>query len=195
MDDKATALELMNSLLAAVGKGDQRAFRRLYDSLSPMLLGLLIKIVERHAIAEELLQECFVKIWQKATVFDPERGHPMAWITTLVRNHALDFLRARRPDHASLDWNEFMERWIDELADPYRDALTAQQLAAANDSIETLPPQMRTCVLMNYYQGHSQTDSAALLKAPMGTVKSWARRGLEKVKNDMVMLGYEADLA
>lgn len=195
MDGHNTTTEVIDDLLVAIGRGDQRGFKKLYDAISPMLLGLLIKMVKRREIAEEILQECFIKIWQKACVFDPSRGRAISWITTLVRNQALDYIRARRPDQNGLDWSEELQSLIDDRTDPYRDAVTTQQLASACQAIDTLPSQMRTCVLLTYYSGHTHIESAAALKAPLGTIKSWARRGLGKVQSDLALMNIGKEMA
>jgi RNA polymerase sigma-70 factor (ECF subfamily) len=175
--------ELLGELLVAVGHGDERAFRRLYEATSRPLLGILIGKIGRRDVAEEALQECFMKIWQKADSYDAARGSAMTWLATLVRNRAIDVIRARRPDESGPDLEIELAGWADEGADPCRDAESAQHMHDLREPLAALAPQVRASVLLTCYAGYTHSESARLMSAPLGTVKSWVRRGLEQLRS------------
>ena len=176
--------DCVEELLVAIGSGDQRAFRRLYDATSPYLLNILVARLDRRDLAEEALQECFIKIWQKSGSYDPARGPAMPWLTTLVRNHAVDLLRARRPDECGLDLESELGGWADEAADPSRDAECAQGISRLHGPLAALAPQVRASVLLTCYAGYTHAESAELMRTPLGTLKSWVRRGLGHLRSE-----------
>lgn len=177
--------DVTNDLLVAVAAGDVRAFRRLYEASSPYLLGILISKLGNRDVAEETLQECYVKIWQSAASFDPARGQAMAWLSTVVRNKAVDVIRGRRPDESGLDWESELDGWADATANPHRDAELSQQIHLVGAALTRLPPQMRRSVLMNHHEGRSHEEIAQLMRVPLGTVKSWVRRGVEQIRQQV----------
>ena len=169
-------------LILAVSAGDKLAFRRLYDLTSPLLLGMLIRKLRRRELAEDALQECFIKIWQKAGTFDSARGSAMAWLITLARNQGTDILRAQAPEETGLDLEALIDEWDEESTDPERDAETAIQLRRIGGPLAALAPSVRASVLLTCYEGYTHMESAKLLNAPLGTIKSWVRRGLEQLR-------------
>lgn len=180
---------LIDELLLAVGRGDQRAFKRLYDCTSPYLLSIFIRKLSRRDIAEELLQECYVRIWQKAATFDPSRGSALNWLSTIARNKAIDSIRARKPDDEGGDWAVELDNWASETPDLDREAEVAQSLRLIQKSLATLPLKMRNSVLLAHYSGFTNAESARLLHAPVGTVKSWIRRGVGSLRRDLQLNG------
>ncbi|HEX4896218.1 MAG TPA: sigma-70 family RNA polymerase sigma factor [Solimonas sp.] len=185
----ASQSELIAELLLAVGAGDRRAFRRLYDATSPHLLAILIGRLGHRDAAEDVLQDCYVKIWQSAGSFDPARGPAMAWLSTLVRNKAIDALRARRPEESGPELDAALEMRADPMADPCRDAEAADELLRLRQALTGLPPQMRRSLLLTQHSGYTQEECARMMRAPLGTVKSWVRRGLEQLRNDPTFQG------
>lgn len=180
----AVPADSVGELLVAIGAGDEQALRRLYEAKRSYLLGILVARIGRRELAEEALQECFIKIWQKSRSYDPARGPAMPWLVTLVRNHAVDLIRARRPDESPLDVEPELANWADEGADPCRDAEHAQSLSRLSGPLAALAPPIRTSVLLTCYAGYTQVESAELLRAPLGTLKSWVRRGLEHLRSE-----------
>ena len=184
----------VEQLLIAIGSGNERAFRRLYDATSSYLLGILMARLGRRELAEEALQECFIKVWQKAASYDPARGPAMPWLATLVRNHAVDLFRARRPDDSIADLESELDRWVDEGADPCRDAELAQGLSHLIGPLAAMSPQIRTSVLLTCYAGYTHSESADLMGAPLGTLKSWVRRGLEHLRSQSGLGHFEGSV-
>lgn len=181
----ASPIDPLDELLVAIGAGDQRAFRRLYDAVSSRLLGILVARIGRRDLAEEVLQECFIKIWQRAHTYQPSRGHAMPWLASLVRHQAIDLVRRRRP----VEMAELSEldaaQWADDGADPQRDAELSQCVNRLREPLANLAPQIRTSVLLTCYAGYTQSESALLMQAPLGTLKSWVRRGLGNLRGEL----------
>jgi len=171
------------ALLEACARGDRAALQGLYSMTAPQLFGLALGILRSRDLAEDIVQDSFVLIWRHARSFDPRRGSAMAWLARIVRNQCLDTLR-RRGREAPLD-ESFMESWEDPAPDPAElTALSreAQRLWGCLDQLEDSP---RQSLLLAYYQGLTFEEVADRLKAPLGTVKSWIRRSLIRLKGCM----------
>lgn len=170
------------SLLERVAAGDRDAFARLYTQSAPRLYGLLLRLLGRAALADEALQESFLRIWRHAKRYRPERSEPMTWMTSVARNHALDLLRRQgRRDDLELSWNSRDEElWPDELSRAADVQLGEQQVL--DSCLEQLSMDQRECVLRAYCEGYSHEELSERLSTPLGTVKSWIRRGLESLR-------------
>lgn len=166
----------MSAWLGAVGRGERDALAILYGQTAPQLMAILLGLLHRRDLAEEALQDVFVRIWQRASSFDPARGSAMGWLVTITRNIAFDQHRRRRRELANLD--EPME----ELPDPRSDAGSALDRRALIDCLDRLEPEPRRCVLLAYQGGYSYDELATMLKRPSGTIKSWVRRSLQRLR-------------
>lgn len=178
----------LEGLLAAIARGDRTAFAELYAATSAQLLALLLRMLQRRDWAEEALQDCYVRIWQKSESYSPDRGAPLAWLTTIARYRALDLLRARRPEDTESsfagDRPSPMER-ADEGRTPEDHAVAHEGIGRLDDCMRGLLEEQRQSVLLAYYEGYTHSELARHLKAPMGTVKSWVRRGLLQLRDCM----------
>lgn len=168
--------ELCERLLRDVAGGSRAALGQLFASEAGRLIAVARRIVRRPELAEEIVQEAFVTVWQRAPVFDPARGAARAWLTTIVRNRALNMIR----DGSRLDFLD-----ADALAahgDRSGDAEAAY--AALPDTLSLkrclaeLDGSRRTSILLAYVVGYTHGEIAAEMKAPVGTVKAWIRRGV-----------------
>lgn len=177
--------EPLDRLLAATAAGDAQAFRRLYEQASPHLLGLLIRILQRRDWAEEALQDCFLRVWQKAESYTPARGAPMTWLMSVARYRALDLLRMKRPEVELPEEGEETPMLFaaDEGSDPQARAAEAQGVDRLSGCLKHLPDEQRRSVLLAYYEGYTHQELARAMKAPLGTVKSWVRRGLATLRS------------
>ena len=175
------ASEQLGQLLARCALGDQSAFGALYEATSAKLFGVALRILRREAWAEEALQEAYVKIWRHAESYNPARGRPMTWMINVVRNQSLDLLR--RADYRAKE-----DEWIAEkdqrtsTENPAALAETSQEMQRVLGCLGLLGEEQRDCMLLSYHQGLTPTEVAARLKRPVGTVKTWIRRGLIKVR-------------
>jgi RNA polymerase sigma-70 factor, ECF subfamily len=172
-------LDPLIGLLSRTAQGDRTAFKQVYDLASPQLLGVALSFMRRRDHAEDLLQDAFLAIWQKAPQYAPDRGAPMAWMAMIVRHRAIDRLRTqrRRPQEAQID-APGAEEGIDHGAHASDGHDVSRALAA-------LPDNHRTAVMLAFVEGLTHEELSLRLNAPLGTVKSWIRRGLLAMKESL----------
>jgi RNA polymerase sigma-70 factor (ECF subfamily) len=166
------------SLLARVGEGDRDAFRDLYSRYSAPLFSLAIRLVGNFGECEELLQDTFMKIWRNASSFDARKSRPFTWAVTILRRTCIDHLRKRniRPTSTTLP--------EESLADTSASG-NGRRTAEAHDDSERLrgalagiAPHQREALELALFSGMTQFEIAQRLEQPIGTIKSWIRRGL-----------------
>jgi RNA polymerase sigma-70 factor (ECF subfamily) len=167
-------------LLRRVTAGDRAAFAELYDRTSPQLFGVALRILRQKEWAEDVLQESFVAIWQRAGDYDPAKGAAMTWLMTILRHRAIDALRrgARQPERLA----EPEEALLALVAGPADSADRGSELRALQNCLAELGTPQRDAMLMVYAYGLTQEELAARIATPLGTVKSWIRRSLERLK-------------
>lgn len=171
------------SALAAVAGGDRQALRRLYEEEAARLVAVAQRIVRRRDLAEEVVHDAFIAVWQRAGSYDPALGSARGWLYTIVRNRALNVVRdGAREDPtdaaelgAAADARVIVADAVDRLA-------TESRLRAC---LERLDPAKRESVLLSYVTGFSHGEIAGRLGVPLGTVKSWVKRGLFALKECM----------
>ena len=181
--------EQLGRWLYGTAHGDAAAFRALYDATSPKLLGFTLRILGKRELAEEALQEGFVAIWHGAASYQAHLAAPMTWMTTIVRNKALDLLRRGTHD-ATLDGAVFSPEIMQALQDPGPtpiDALLisrdAKALAYCMAMLEGMHQQV---IGLAFFHDLSHGEVARHLAMPVGTVKTWIRRSLERLKSCLV---------
>ncbi len=174
-------------LLDACGHGDRAAFARLYEATSPKLFGVAVRMLRREDLAAEVLQECYVSIWMNARTYSVALSAPMTWMTSIVRNRCLDSLRRPRME-VSLAWNE--ESGEDPLAAvPSEELGPLATLQRSSDAralaacMAKLDGKMRQAIMLAFFEGLSHSELAVHMQQPLGTVKTWIRRGLERLKS------------
>ena len=173
------------SLLARVALADQRAFEDLYRQTGAHLYGVALRIVRDRAIAEEILQEAYVNVWHHAGSYDAARSQAVTWLTSIVRNRALDLKRRRELDTVTLAGVDDDSPPLDLPSDepsPMDLLLAGADARAVRDCVETLDAPTRQAIALAFFQGLSHGELAAHLREPLGTVKSWVRRGLDKLR-------------
>jgi len=180
----ATPAELQQ-LLSRVALGDRAAFRRLYDATAPSLFGVALRIVRNRDRAEEVLQDAFVNAWNRAASYQGALSQPLTWLTAIVRNRALDELRGEsRRATESLDDDETGEtRDVrDDRPDPLGLLERAADALSIRDCLDGIDGPQRQCLALAYYHGLTHSELAEHLGSPLGSVKVWLRRGLDKLK-------------
>lgn len=179
-----------NAALQACAAGERAALQRLYQHESRYLLGVALRIVRDRQLAEDVLHDAFISIWSRAASFDPARGSGRGWIYTVVRHQALNLMRSREHEvGADEDTVEALLHDNPALADAGRDADDAFELQASmgklNDCLAHLDPAKRSSILHAYVDGCSHSEIAQRLKAPLGSVKAWIKRGLGALRECM----------
>lgn len=169
-------------LLARCALRDRHAFETLYRQASPTLHGLLLRMTRDRELAADLLQEGFVRIWQRAGDYRPQLGQPITWMGSIIRHLAIDRLRGsehrRRVDLGEGDWAAV----ADEKPSPEERLHAEQGDAALARCLETLDAEPRRAMLLAYFDGLTHDAIARCLDRPLGTVKAWIRRGLQRLR-------------
>ena len=169
-------------LMARCALRDQRAFAELYRLTSAKLYGVAIRILRRADWAEEVLQESFVNIWNHITEYSATRSAPTTWMTTIVRNRALDWLRRPNLDRGDEDYDLLVESLPDQGPGPDVVLGHSRDAAALAECLQQLSGDQRQTIMLAYAHGLSHGELAQHLKQPLGTVKTRIRRGLERLK-------------
>ena len=178
-----TDQELME-LLDRVALQDEPALRRLYDCTCARLYGLALRILGHKDWAEDVLQDSYLNIWRNASQYRSALSPPLAWMGLVVRSRALDFLRRRRAErlHLNEELNEGQSPADDAGHGPSQLAEASEQAAALHRCLERLEQRQRQVVSLAYLRDLSHADLARQLQIPLGTVKTWVRRGLEQLR-------------
>ena len=169
-------------LLARTALADQRAFAELYNLTSAHLYAVALRILRQSASAEEVLQESFVNIWHHAGSYVAARSQPLTWLTSIVRNRCLDQLRRREVDTVTIDDEDEGMTLPDAGPTPLEMLVSGADARAVRTCVEALESGQKQAVALAFYRGLSHAELAAHLHEPLGTVKSWVRRGLERLK-------------
>jgi RNA polymerase sigma-70 factor (ECF subfamily) len=167
-------------LLAAVAKGDQDAFARLYQATRAKLYGVVLRILRRADLADEVMQETYLKVWSSAGQFDPALASPITWMLAIARNRAIDLVR-RKPD-PSIEEEVGVFEVAAPAPDPLRKREMSEQLKRLLACMGRLDEERRRLVLLAYYSGWSRQQLAAEFDAPANTIKTWLRRALFDIR-------------
>ena len=178
--------------LTLVARKDAKAFRALYDACSPKLFGFAVRILIKREWAQEVLQESFVNIWNNAAAYQVSLALPMTWMTTIVRNKAFDLLRKVRQDGVTIeiDADSLQDGGMGTLLDTLESSEASPQDAlelrddgqALAHCFSQLQGLQRQAIALSFYHDLSHSEVAEQLTLPIGTVKTWIRRGLERLK-------------
>lgn len=185
MSDPASPNELatrLAGLLAQSALKNQRAFAELYSLTSAKLYGVALRILRRQDWAEEVLQECYVNIWSHAGNYAVQKSAPLTWMTSIVRNRCLDWLRRPRHEATGEEYDIAVEAWQDDGPGPLDSLLSSSDAAALARCLQQLEAKQRQSIMLAFFNGLSHSELASHLKQPLGTVKTWVRRGLERLK-------------
>jgi RNA polymerase sigma-70 factor (ECF subfamily) len=164
---------------------DVSAFEQLYDRHSRAIYSLVLRILQQAGTAEEVVQDVFLQLWRNAGQYDSSRGPFVPWLFTLARNRALDTLRLKSERQRRRE-NQTEELPSVASAPEYEKALDEKRRAErVRTLVSFLNPQQRKAIELAYFQGLSHSEIAAALKEPLGTVKSWIRNGLLRLKEGL----------
>jgi RNA polymerase sigma-70 factor (ECF subfamily) len=169
----------LGEVLRSVAQGDRAAFQRLYAGAGPTLFGICRRILRDRAAAEDALQEAMLRIWQKSYLYDPAKGGAMNWMVTVTRRVVLDRLPAHRTGPVSLT-DQSVAALGEALSNPSpRDPGLAPDLRKC---LGLLEQNYRTSVILAYYYGLSYEELADHSAVPVGTIKTWIHRAVEKLQ-------------
>jgi RNA polymerase sigma-70 factor (ECF subfamily) len=180
------AEEIQTRLLCRIAEEDRSALGEFYDQMAGMLFSTAIRILNDVHEAEEVIQDVFVQIWEKAASFDPSLGSAATWAVSLTRNRSIDRLRSRQ---RRTRLAEQLEQCVDPLmpADgvPAQGGLAGDELAAVRSAVAGLPPEQRQAIEMAFFGGLTHQEIAESLREPLGTVKARIRRGMLKLRESL----------
>ncbi len=160
--------------------GDEKALAELYDRYTPLVYPVALRILRRAADAEEVVQQAWLQVWKGAAGYDAGRGTVAAWLLTVARSRALDLYRSlasRRRAEGQADPEP-----LTPSEDPTASATQRQMSERVRKAMEGLTPQQRQALEIAYFEGLSQSEVAARMQTPLGTVKSWTRQGLIRLR-------------
>ncbi len=177
------------ALLSRIARSDSAALSRLFEKYQRTIYSLILKIVRSEEDAAEILQDVFLQVWDKAGLFDSDRGSFAAWLTTLSHNKAINLLRSRRHKQSSME----VRKDLEELALIVTEETTERRTALDDETerderqqmqriLDQIPEAQRTTIVMAYYSGYSQSEIAEALGVPLGTVKTRMRQGMIKLR-------------
>lgn len=170
--------------LTAVGRGDRAALREVYDMTAAKLFGICLRICGERASAEDVLQTVYIKVWERAGQFDAARASPITWLATIARNGAIDWRRsvAGRAARDTLP-EQVAFAVADEAPRADQSLVAAEQGEQLHRCLGELEERTRACIRSAFFDGSTYAELAEREKVPLGTMKSWIRRGLMRLKD------------
>lgn len=191
LPDAADRSQALADLLSRIALGDRAAFDRLYRDTSPHLLGVILRIQRDRAQAEDVLQEVYVNVWRSAQSFNPALSQARTWLNSVARNRAIDSLRRRQSEPQTIsrfqagpdeDDTDMLKDIAADTPGPLDLLEQASDARALTTCMEGLSGEQQHSLALAYYQGLTHAEVAEQLGHPLGTVKSWVRRGLQSLK-------------
>lgn len=172
--------EDINRLIARVALSDRQAFAELYDATSAKLMGVTLRVLKDRAVAEDALQDVYVKIWRNADRYTARGLSPMTWLITIARNTAIDRLRARRETGGGMD---LIEALPSSGPTPEDSAIARSEAVRIAGCMKELAPDHREAVRGAYLEGHTYADLANRHNVPLNTIRTWLRRSLRTLRD------------
>ncbi|WP_344073207.1 ECF RNA polymerase sigma factor SigK [Microbacterium sediminicola] len=181
-EDGESSTDHVGQLLGAIASGDRAAFATLYDSLASRMFGLILRVLVDRAQSEEVLQEVFLEIWQSASRFAPNKGQGRSWVLTIAHRRAVDRVRSSQTATDRDVRVGMRDRDVahDGVAEEVELKIEGQRVA---DALQALPDAQREAITLAYWGGYSQSEIAAMVGAPLGTVKTRMRDGISRLRS------------
>ena len=170
----------LSGLIARVAQGDRKALASVYDRTSAKLYGVCLRIARDQSAAEEILQDVYLKVWNRAGRFDPAFGSPITWLCAIARNTAIDW--ARRYGKPTMPLIDIADRPDPEIDGPLEIMAANESRAHIFDCLEALPVNQRRAIRLAFFDGSTHAELADIMQVPLGTTKSWIRRGLQQLR-------------
>jgi RNA polymerase sigma-70 factor (ECF subfamily) len=170
----------VSGLLASVARRDEAAFERLYEATSAKLFGVVLRILKRQDLAEEVIQDAYVKIWNSAGQFNPDLSSPITWMVSIARNRAIDVVRKR--SEISIEEEPSAMDVAADTPDPLARKDMTEELKRIMECVGQLEPERQRLVLLAYYNGWSREQLAQKFDTPLNTIKTWLRRSMVEIR-------------
>ncbi|MGY0399489.1 MAG: RNA polymerase sigma factor [Ostreibacterium sp.] len=171
-----------NELLLQVSLSNRQAFKKLYDLISAKLFAVSLRITKQESLSEEVLQDSFMKVWDNAYCFDPQRAQAITWIGTIVRNKSIDMIRKNSKYQHYTEYHDDSIEYPDGQDTPEQLAMTYFDIKAVNLCLELLNDKQKEVILMAYLEGYTHQQISEIKALPIGSVKTWLHRGIDKLK-------------
>lgn len=172
------------TLLQLIAQTHENALAELYDRYSRLVFSMALNAVGDAALAEEITQDVYLRIWNKASTYDPKQGKVITWIASITRYRAIDILRRMsiRPEGNRPAWAEEEDFDLPDPVDIEEEAAISQRKRLVRRAVRTLPPEQQTALSLAFFQGYSHSEIAEMLNEPLGTVKTRIRLAMQKLR-------------
>ena len=168
-------------LMARLQRRDPQALAELYDRYGQVVFRLMLRMVRNNGVAEDLVQETFLRVWNRVGGFDSDRGAVGPWLLAVARNRAIDYLRYQgHRTESAIDLNETEHPAL--FADFSTDVLNFDLVRQVKRALDQLDSQQRRAIELAYFEGMSQTEIAEHMGQPLGTIKTWTRRAIQQMR-------------
>jgi len=176
-------------LLEAIARGDEHSLASLYDRYHRLAFSLALRVVNDRGRAEDVVQDAFLSVWRKAGSYSLGRGSVKTWLTSIVRNRAIDVVRARRESDGD---DEAVLLGLRDSSPSVIEQVTASlDRDTVRAAITVLPLEQRKAIAMAYFEGRSHSEIAGMIGLPLGTVKSRIRLGMHRLRDELVGIGFD----
>ena len=176
-----------SGLVARMQRRDPQALAELYDRYGRVTFSLILRVVRDTGIAEDLVQETFLRVWNRVNGFDAQKGSIGPWLLAVARNRAIDYLRsAVGRDRNAVEYEETDHPSL--YCDMEKDILASDKARRIKSAIDKLPANYRQVIELAYFEGLSQTEMAERMGQPLGTVKTWVRTALKKLRDELAVV-------
>jgi len=180
-------------LLEAIARGDEHSLASLYDRYHRLAFSLALRVVNDRGRAEDVVQDAFLSVWRKAGSYSLGRGSVKTWLTSIVRNRAIDVVRARRESDGD---DEAVLLGLRDSSPSVIEQVTASlDRDTVRAAITVLPLEQRKAIAMAYFEGRSHSEIAGMIGLPLGTVKSRIRLGMHRLRDELVGIGFDMSAA
>jgi len=172
-------------LVSRIANGDASALEQLYDRYVRQCFGLALRLLGNAQLAEEVVQEVFLKVWKQPTRYSSERGQFASWLLSLVHHRSIDELRRRSHSEVALDdetTGGLLNTQADSEPEPADQVILSEQQRAVREALASIPQNQRQIIELAYYGGLSHSEIAAKLEQPLGTVKTRMRSGIQQLR-------------
>lgn len=177
--------EIQEKFKACLQDNNSKNFEKLYILSSSRLYAVLLRILRQESLAQDCLQEVYVKIWQRMEQYDAVRGNPMAWMSVIARNHALDSLKRKN----IVSYSDDLSYVASDDASVTENLIEAEKGSLIRDCLKKLKPEQEHCILQSYFKGDTYQQIADNMQRPVSTVKTWISRSMPVLKDCLEKAG------